>query len=211
MEGPGGSSNSRERPARLCALLLAAGAGSRFGGPKLLAPLHGRPLLLHAVGLALGCATVNAGLWVVTGAYRDPVEACLAGVPAVRVHHAGWAQGMGGSIAAGVAALPADADALLLLLADQAALAGADLERLCLAWLEQPEQPIAAAYADGVVPGAPAIFPRSWWPKLAALTGDQGARRLLRSAPALRTVAMPAAGRDIDTAAQLARLAALRD
>jgi molybdenum cofactor cytidylyltransferase len=204
MDRTGGRSG-QDFPPRLCALLLAAGAGRRFGGPKLLAPLRGRPLLLHALDLALGCAAVNAGLWVVTGAHREAVGSCLAGAPAALVHNPAWAQGMGGSIATGVAVLPADTNAVLLLLADQAALGMADIDRLCAAWLAHPGAPVAAAHRGGS--GAPAIFPRAWWPRLMALEGDLGARDLLRREPGLRTVAMPNAGKDVDTAAQLARLA----
>ena len=203
--GTNADSTGRRSPPRLAAVLLAAGAGSRFGGPKLLAPLRGRPLLLHALDLALGCPAVNAGLWVVTGAHRAPVEACLAGAPATLVYNPAWRQGMGGSIAAGVAALPAPADAVLLMLADQPALKGADLARLCAAWLQSPGEPVAAVHAGGT--GAPAIFPRMWWPRLKALEGDTGARDLLRHDPGLRTVAIPDAALDVDTEAQLAQLA----
>lgn len=192
-------------PPRLAALLLAAGAGRRFGGAKQVAALRGRPLLLRALDLALGCPAVNAGAWVVTGAHRTVVESCLAGTPAVLVHNPAWSSGMGSSIAAGVAALPEGADAVLLLLVDQAALDVADVGRLCAAWLDAPGEPVAAAWRGHA--GAPAIFPRSWWPRLATLAGDQGARDLLRRAPGLRTVAMANAAQDVDTAAQLARLA----
>lgn len=195
-----------QRPSpRLAALLLAAGAGSRFGGPKLLAPLHGRPLLRHALDLAQDCPAVNAGVWVVTGAHRALVEACLAGAPATLVHNAAWRQGMGSSIASGMTALPQAVDAVLLLLADQAALCATDIERLCTAWLQHPGEPVAAVHAGGT--GAPAIFPRDWWPRLTALQGEEGARDLLRREPGLRTAAIPNAAHDIDTAAQLARLA----
>jgi CTP:molybdopterin cytidylyltransferase MocA/SAM-dependent methyltransferase len=60
---------------RVAAIVLAAGAGSRFGSGKLVAPLGGRPLVAHAVTAAVACGIGR--VFVVTGAHADAVEAAL--------------------------------------------------------------------------------------------------------------------------------------
>jgi CTP:molybdopterin cytidylyltransferase MocA len=91
------------------ALVLAAGAGSRFGGPKQLALLDGRPLLDHVLDAATAAVDRVA---VVLGAYDAEVR---PGVEVVRCP--GWDEGQAASLRAGVAAL-AGSDAVVVLLAD---------------------------------------------------------------------------------------------
>ena len=90
-------------------LVLAAGEGRRFGGPKQLAPLRGRPLLAHAVATAR-----DAGLdrvVVVLGARADAVraEVDLAGVEVAVCEN--WAEGMSASLRCGLEAAPTPGDA----------------------------------------------------------------------------------------------------
>lgn len=188
----------------LAAMVLAAGAGRRFGGPKQLARVAGRALVVRAVELALGCSP--AGVVVVTGAFGAEVAAALAALPVQLAPNPQWARGMAGSIRCGLGALPARANACLILLADQPAIDTADLRRLVDAWAARPGAVAAAHYAGAC--GAPAIFPAAYWPGLAALQGDRGARALLATLDALTAVPMPAAAFDIDTPQDLA--AALR-
>ncbi|MCC7257578.1 MAG: nucleotidyltransferase family protein [Gammaproteobacteria bacterium] len=188
--------------AGIAGLVLAAGAASRFAGPKQLARLGGEPLVVRAARLALGCC--GAGVVVVTGAYGDEVEAVLAGLPVVTARNPDWAAGMGGSLARGVAELPAAASACLVLLGDQPAITSADLDRLVAAWRRAPGAAAAASFADAL--GAPAIFPAALWRELAMLQGDRGARALLAALPQVTAVAMPHAALDIDTPEDLARV-----
>lgn len=189
----------------LATLVLAAGAGRRFGGNKLLAPLHDRPLILHA--LALAEAVTPGAVQVVLGAQRDAIAAQLpSGVH--RIEHPGWAEGLGSSLAAGIAALRGQPDGVLVLLADQVALQPDALRTLAARWRSAPETLYCAVY-DGQ-PGVPAIFPRRLFTELAALHGDRGAKPLLlrETSPATQ-LAMPEAAIDIDTAADLAHWQAL--
>lgn len=187
----------------LAGLILAAGSGSRFGGPKQLELLGGVPLVVRAARLA--GAICDAGVVVVTGAAHRQVVDALQGEPARAVFNPAWAEGMGASLRQGVSALPADIAGILVLLADQAAVDRADLDRLRAAWRLRPGQPAAAAFENRIA--APAIFPADWRGRFAALHGDQGARRLLRAGP-VTEVSMASAALDVDTPDDLARISA---
>jgi molybdenum cofactor cytidylyltransferase len=180
----------------LHAVVLAAGASTRFGSPKQLVRLSGRPLLHTAVTRAAE-VTGNA-LIVVLGAGAAQLAPLLkhsAGSIVIN-HH--WREGIASSIRAAVARLPATCAGVMLILADQAAVSADDLKRLAGTWRKQPHYIVAALY--GGVCGAPAIFPRSSFRELAQLRGDAGARTLLRrNADRIIRVPMPSAALDVDT------------
>ena len=104
-----------------------------------------------------------------------------------------------------MARLPSSCSAVLLMLADQAAVTAEDLKRLAGAWRRQPEYIAAARYA--VTTGVPAIFPRSTFLDLTSLRGDVGARVLLQRNPdRVVRVPMASAAIDIDTPEDLLAL-----
>ena len=180
----------------LYALVLAAGDSSRFGSAKQLVRVAGRPLLHTAVTRAAE-VTGNA-LIVVLGAGAARLAPLLKHSPGSIVINREWREGLGSSIRAGVAKLPPACNAVMLLLADQAAVTADDLRRLAGTWRKQPQCIAAALY--GGVSGAPAIFPRSTFRELCELRGDLGARALLRrNAARVVRVPMPSAAVDIDT------------
>ncbi|MDB5477048.1 MAG: conserved uncharacterized MobA-related protein [Phenylobacterium sp.] len=163
--------------AGLEAIVLAAGAGARFGGRKLLAP-WGAGVLLDAALAAAFAAPVRS-VTVVTGADAEAVTAAaLAFNPAVRiVHAADHAEGMGASLRTGVASLPADATGVFVFLGD--------MPRVPVAVLPQLAQALAAG-APAAAPtfrgrrGNPALLGRALFPDLRALIGDAGARAVLQ-------------------------------
>ena len=172
------------------ALLLAAGQSRRFGAPKLLAPLRGAPLVRHAAG-----ALQAAGLpvLVVTGAHSAGVEAALADLDLGFTHAADHALGMAHSLRAGLAAAPQGWDAVLVMLADMPDLEPGLLRRLA-------DTPGIAVPVRGGRRGNPVRWPRVHWPALMALTGDEGARRLLPKLGAVEVEApSDAIFHDIDT------------
>ncbi len=189
---------------QLAGLVLAAGGASRFGSPKVLAPFQGEPLVRRAALLL--SPLCPAGVFVVTGDGEAAIRTVLDGTGATCVPNPGWAEGLSSSLRAGVAALPPEAEAVMILLADTPAVTGADLATLVAAWQVEPQLVTAANYGDRA--GPPVILPRSVWPELAALRGDQGARSLLQWHTELITVPMPHAALDVDTPADLARLEA---
>jgi len=188
----------------LAGLLLAAGGATRFGSPKVLASFHGEPLVRRGVQLLV--PRCPAGVHVVVGAAAAGVRAVLAAESVTFVENPDWQSGLSTSLVRGVAALPAAADAVLVLLGDQPAITGEDLDALIAAWRIEPELIAAAGFMDRL--GPPVIMPRSVWPQLAALRGDQGARSLLEWHAEHTTVPMPRAAFDIDTPEDLARLEA---
>jgi molybdenum cofactor cytidylyltransferase len=191
---------------QLWGLVLAAGAGPRFGSPKPLAAYLGESLVVRAARLMLGCCP--AGVGVVTGASGAEVAAALAAAitdPALRVvPNPAWAEGMATSLRSGLLAAPGEALAVLVMPCDLPAVTACDLALLVAAWADAPARIVAADFPGG--PGPPAILPRGVWSDCAGLTGDQGARSLIRQASDRHVVPMPAAAWDVDTPADLARL-----
>ncbi len=183
----------------LGALVLAAGAGERFGGPKQVAQLDGVSLVARATRLALPLCP--AGIVVVTGAHAEDVGAALSGLAARIAFNPDWRSGIAGSLRRGIQALPTGVSACLVMLCDQAAVDGEDLERLIAAWVAAPDRVAAARYAGGL--GAPAIFPAAFWPELCVLGGDRGARTLIASLAGVSAVEMPHAAHDVDTRGDL--------
>ncbi|HEV7626985.1 MAG TPA: NTP transferase domain-containing protein, partial [Streptomyces sp.] len=133
--GWGGARNdSPSRTPEVAGLLLAAGGGRRLGGrPKALLPLHGRPLVDHAVRAlrAGGCARVH----VVLGAAADEVRALLLASPpvpgCVLVDNPDWETGMGSSLRVGLDSLEGSgADAALVSLVDQPGIGAQAISRV---------------------------------------------------------------------------------
>jgi molybdenum cofactor cytidylyltransferase len=179
------------------AVVLAAGAGSRFAGPthKLLAPLRGRPLVEHAVAAAVAAAI--GPVVVVTGAVALPSSiATMSGV--TELHHPGWADGQATSLAAAVAeARRRGADAIVVGLGDQP-FVEPDAWRAVAA----SAAPIAIATYAGRRRN-PVRLHRSVWSSLPA-AGDEGARSLVRLRPELvEEVPCPGSPDDIDTVSDL--------
>jgi molybdenum cofactor cytidylyltransferase len=188
------------------ALILAAGASTRLGRPKQLLDWAGRPLAraVAEVALAAGLDPVIA----VVGAASRQVTAALAGLPLRIVENPAYMQGQSTSLRAGVAALPADAAAALVLLADQPFVTAAIVARIVAEWRAHGSAIVAPAYAGQR--GNPVLFDRTVFPELLAVEGDQGARAILAANPSrIRLVRFddPRPLIDIDTSEDYERLA----
>jgi molybdenum cofactor cytidylyltransferase len=187
----------------LHAIVLAAGASTRFGSPKQLVRVDGRPLLHAAVSRAVEVA--GHAVTVVLGANAAELAPLLSHSSASVVINRDWREGMASSIRAGVARLPGSCGGAMLVLADQAAVTAEDLRRLAGAWRRQPGYIVAAQY--GATTGAPAIIPASMFRDLAELRGDRGAQALFKRNPdRVVRVPMESAAIDIDTPEDLLRL-----
>lgn len=161
---------------QVAGVVLAAGAGVRFGGPKALAKLDGERLVDRAVRTLRvgGCARVV----VVEGA--APLSALDADV----VPNPRWHDGMGSSLQAALSYLEgqADVEAVLLLLVDTPWVAAEAVRRVLDAAAAPGRPPGAVQSTYDGVPGHPVLLDRCTWPDVAALaTGDQGARGWLRT------------------------------
>jgi CTP:molybdopterin cytidylyltransferase MocA len=191
--------------ARSACILLAAGGSRRLGFPKQLVRRRARSLLAHALTAARAALPVGP-LIVVLGA--EPLRLRLAARRALPkltvVYNARWASGLASSLKAGLAAVPSGTDAVLVTLVDQPNVDERALRRLLRAWRGRPGAAAAALY--GGQPGVPAVLPRRYWRAIRALRGDAGARSLLRGGE-ITIVPMPEAELDVDTPADVARLA----
>ncbi|HSL50345.1 MAG TPA: nucleotidyltransferase family protein [Candidatus Deferrimicrobiaceae bacterium] len=164
----------------IAGLVLAAGLSRRMGRAKLLMPVDGRAIVRHAVETVLAGGVDS--VWVVTGPDVEPVEAALAGLEAQIVVNPAPEEGQASSLRAGIAALPASVDAVLIALGDQPSLAPAIIPALLAARRTSPKLIVAPRYRDGQ--GNPVLFKREIFPELLRLTGDQGARPIIQKEPA---------------------------
>lgn len=159
------------------ALVLAGGAGRRFGGGKLLADWQGRPLVVRSVENALA-APVEAVI-VVVGCRSSAVRAALGHLtdPRLRIVDApDWDDGLSASLKAGVAALPPDAGSLAIFLGDMPLIDPASAAPLFGA-VEAGAAAARLDHADG--PAHPIVFGRALFADLLNTRGDRGARSLL--------------------------------
>ena len=190
----------------LAALVLAAGRGTRFGADdvqsKLVANLNGLPLVRHVAQnlIAAGFQPI-----VVSGHARDAVMVALDGLPVTEIFNPDFATGMASSLKAGIVALPVDSSGVLVALGDMPLVLPQTYAAMRDAWARAPQ-------ADAVVPvhegqrGNPVILSRALFGRAAAITGDQGARGLLKHpGTCVIEVAVddPAIALDIDTRAAL--------
>ena len=162
---------------RIAGIVLAAGRSTRMGGPnKLVAEIRGKPLVRIAAEQAL--ASRAKPVIVVTGHERERVEAALAGLPVRLVHNPDFATGLGSSLKTGVAAVPDDADGVVVCLADMPQVDAALIDRLIAAF--DPEKSALAVIPtiDGKR-GNPVLWSRRFFPDLMAIEGDVGARNLI--------------------------------
>jgi CTP:molybdopterin cytidylyltransferase MocA len=139
------------------AVVLAAGAGSRFGGPK-------QQLLLPDVLAAVRSSSVEE-LVVVAGAHPVDVDATVVACPE-------WELGMGASLRCGLRALPPDVDAAVVVLADGPDLSPAAVDRVIAAWRRGVGDVVAASYGGNR--GHPVVLGRAVWGRIP----DEGARAL---------------------------------
>jgi len=180
------------------AVVLAAGEGSRFGGPKQLAELDGRPLLEHVLSTVAAVPAVERFV-AVLGARADEIRARVDLRGADLVVADDWAEGQAASLRAGLAALD-DVDGVLILLGDQPGITPAAIEAVLVHF--DGTRPLRAVY-DGA-PGHPVVLPRTLIPAALELRGDEGARELLEASGVRRIeVGHLCEPTDVDTPADL--------
>ena len=164
------------------AIVLAAGAGRRFGGGKLLAAWRGRPLVEGALDAAL--ASGSDPIVVVTGADAGPVAEAVqdwgrdrqAGARLKIVHAEDHAEGMGASLRTGTSAMPAGLQGVFVFLGDMPRIPHDIFSGLIGALAAGA--PAAAPEHQGRR-GHPVLFSATFIPELARASGDAGAREAL--------------------------------
>ena len=159
----------------IAAIVLAAGTSTRFGTPKLVAPVAGKPLLRWTVERILASG-VDRALVVVPDGDRA-LRAMLSELPVDIIANRTPDRGMSGSLRAGVHALPEDTSAVIIALGDQPAIPEGAVARLVQRHRATGAPIVAPSY--GGVRGHPVLFDRSLFAELAAVQGDAGARDVI--------------------------------
>jgi molybdenum cofactor cytidylyltransferase len=195
---------------RVAALILAAGRSTRMGATnKLLAEVDGIPMVLRAVNAAL--ASRATSVTVVLGHQAERLVPLLEGRPLRIVHNPDPDQGLSSSLRAGLSALPDEADAVLVQLADMPRIRATHLDRLIEAFDPAAPRIVVPEYLGQR--GNPVLWPRAFIEQMSAIHGDRGARELLeRHAGDLRRVVFDddAVRFDVDTPEALATCISLR-
>jgi molybdenum cofactor cytidylyltransferase len=191
----------------IAAVVLAAGRSERMGAPKLLLDLSGRSLLRRVIDnvRASRCQEIV----VVLGAGAEEVAAEARGPGVNFVTNDRYRDGMGTSIACGIAALGPSCEAAVIVLGDQPFVGSASIDALIAAYQQSGKPIVASRY--GTVAGAPTLIGRMLFAEARGLTGDVGGRALIREHPGMVVeVPLPdAAALDVDTPHDLTRADAM--
>lgn len=184
----------------IAGIVLAAGAGQRFGATKQLAELDGLPLLEHAVRAVTSCG-LDRVVVVLGSRAADVLEQVdLHGAESIVCER--WGEGQAASLACGLAEIP-EADAVVVTLGDQPGVTTEAVRRVVAA--RNGGSAVRATY--GGRPGHPVVIERRLIPSLRDVTGDAGARGVLARAS---TREVPCddlgGGADVDTPADLLAL-----
>lgn len=191
----------------MVAVVLAAGQSRRFGWRnKLLADCDGMPLLARVLRQIQAASLRQVVL--VTGHAHSRIAALARQTlsPGIRlriIRSTRHAEGLSGSLRAGVAALPSDCGAALIVMGDMPDLAPSMVRRLRRQWRPGIEY-VRPVHRD--IPGHPVLLSRALFSAIGGIEGDSGARPVLGTVPAQRRYLLdggPGCITDIDTPAAL--------
>lgn len=198
---------SRDSLSNYAAILLAAGSGTRMGGPnKLLRDLHGRPLLTHALDTLAGLGL--AQIVVLTGHDHVRIEALIAPYGFDVCHNTRHNDGMGTSIAAGARAIRGTPRGVFIHLGDVPLVAPETYRALATALASDTQHRVFIPTYDDRR-GHPVLFRADLLPDLMTLEGDIGARNIIARLAAQEIVVTdPFIARDVDRTEDLDALRA---
>jgi len=195
----------------IAAVVLAAGASTRMGTPKLLLPLRGKSILRHITETALASRT--DAVVVVLGAHAEQLRGEVEGTGANVVINPDWQEGLSASIRVGVEAassLSEDLEAVILLLADQPLVTAETIDTLIQRFRATGKAIVASAYAGTL--GPPVLFARPLFLELLTLEGDRGAKEVFERYPGqIEAIPVPDGAVDIDTQEDYRRVVISRE
>ena len=180
-------------------IILAAGSSSRFGNTKQLLHFKGKTLLQHTMEEAAEAGAEP--VVVVTGANADEISKEIKNEKVEIVFNKNWEQGMASGIVMGLKnaiILNKELENIIITVCDQPFVSSSLFQQLFQKQNESAKHIVASAYADTI--GTPALFTIKYFVALMGLTGDQGAKGLLKKySEDLATVDFPEGYIDIDT------------
>ncbi|MEP1446792.1 MAG: nucleotidyltransferase family protein [Paraglaciecola sp.] len=188
-------------------ILLAAGESKRFSGIKQLADIYGQPMICHCLSqyrqngswipdISDGHVLLGANASVITEALPKSIN---------KQEITTWKRGMGHTLAQGISLLATDTTHVLVGLADQVLVTRPMILGLLAKSKLFPKNIVAAKYAGNL--GAPCIFPQDFFYQLSELSGEKGAKSILRqNKDKIVSVDIPEAALDIDTQQELATI-----
>lgn len=181
-------------------VLLAAGSSSRMGQAKQLLDINGEPLIKHTLKKMLTAAS-DFPVISVLGAKAASIKPFIQELSTDIVINENWERGMGTSLVAALQHIEnyyLDTTAILLSVCDQPYLTTVLLQQMIEKHLAEPQQIITACYANSF--GVPAILPKRFFPALATLQADKGAKKIMHQHPeALILIDFPKGHIDFDT------------
>lgn len=158
-------------------VILAAGQARRMGQSKQLLPLGGKPMVWHVAATA--CQSVFDEVLVITGAYEAEVRQVTQDLPLQVIYNENWAQGQATSVKKAIQSIPVGAQAVLFLLGDQPLVDTALINDLIKTYHETNASIIMPRWHNQ--PGNPVLFDLGIWrSSLLQLSGDEGARQIIR-------------------------------
>jgi molybdenum cofactor cytidylyltransferase len=193
-----------ETPRRIAAIVLAAGQSRRMGAAnKLLEPVNGKPMMLHAVDAALK-TTANPVI-VVTGHQPERIKDAVKGRAVTLAHNPDFADGLSTSLRAALSVLGDEVEGVIVCLGDMPAVSSDHMSRLIAAFDPEASRSIIVPTVAGKR-GNPVLWHRRFFTQMADISGDVGARHLIgENEESLFEVAMDdgAVLEDLDTPAAL--------
>jgi len=180
-------------------VILAAGSSSRFGNAKQLLHFNGTTLLQHAIQEATEAGAEP--IVVVTGARADEISKEIKSEKVEIVFNKDWEQGIASGIVIGLKkaiALDNELGKVIIAVCDQPFVSSSLFQQLYQKQNKSAKHIVASAYVDTI--GTPVLFTEKYFDALMGLTGDQGAKILLKKyGDDLDTVDFPDGYIDIDT------------
>jgi molybdenum cofactor cytidylyltransferase len=182
-------------------VLLAAGKSSRLGRPKQLLLYHQQTLLQHCFQIA--SASQAQSIVIVLGSDADDIKEKLNGISADAVVNPDWEEGMASSIRFGINYLLGanqQLEGVVLMVCDQPFVTSSLINNLIQSY-RRSGKPIVVSGYDNTF-GPPVFFHKSLFPELLQLTGDVGAKAVIKQhADEVAVVSFPHGSMDIDTEA----------
>lgn len=146
---------------------------------KLEIEVHGKSLLQNTIEAAL--AVPNSKTFIVSGAYPEVVNRIAGPFPVSIIDNPQFHTGIASSIQTGFQRIQADeaVDSIIVSVADQPFIHQNIFERLLAQHQHQPDKIIVSAYRDTF--GIPCLFPRQHWHLINEISGDVGAKKILKN------------------------------